>query len=791
MKAVRSNAGTAVTTGSANGIKLLRVGLVGRVSRGVLVAACAALLLLFIVPVRPHFVSDELDASWVAALHVAFQQGLQFGSQFVFTFGPLGFAHTRTYWPGLYSITLAVWLAIGTAFIAAILQATRAAAYPTVGIAAITMLTCSAAIPAVDAVVFAYVLLVVWASRGEERPALTLLHGVTLGVLATTKLTFLIVGALAMAFLAAIRISRRRFRLAGLALLLYGATFLVLWLLCGQSPHGLIDFFLNGAEIVGGYTAAMGISGPRTEITLFLGLAVAVIAFSSFEARRARQPGPWLIAAFTILLLAIVFRQGFVRHDAHALTATFFLAIAGTLVFISARPARPIAAVLAVSLWAACIALLAYSIHRHFALTPASAGLELLGHLRAAAVQLVEYVAGRADLRARHDAAIERIRQASPLPPVTGSVDIYSYEQSAVFAHGLRWSPRPVIQSYSAYTPRLAELNAAHLRGRNAPANLLVAIKPIDERLPALEDGKSWLEMLRHYRSARSGVRWVHLERRAAAREVSQLDLGTFRASGWFGIASIEHDLLFASVFVDEPGSARIRAALLKPPQRWIELRLANGRTLRYRFIPRMAEAGFLLSPLIANTGDFAQLFECDGILPDRTTAAFRIVDRRGAEVPFEVRLRKLLVREVGTSDDRPRSTADAFCRIERIASPKAVFGEPLIEEGTMIGLNAHPPATFRVREKVRSIEVCTRMRQRAILEGESDGYVVRLVDREAGARELAARQVLPAEFGFGDKETCLGAHLREPSSAIEIHVEGGASTAWDWVYISRIAMEK
>jgi hypothetical protein len=45
---------------------------------------------------------------------------------------------------------------------------------------------------------------------------------------------------------------------------------------------------------------------------------------------------------------------------------------------------------------------------------------------------------------------------------VHGNADVYPLSQTAVLASGLTCQPRPVFQSYSAYTPKLAEMNAAH-----------------------------------------------------------------------------------------------------------------------------------------------------------------------------------------------------------------------------------------------------------------------------------------------------------------------------------------
>jgi hypothetical protein len=105
-----------------------------------------------------------------------------------------------------------------------------------------------------------------------------------------------------------------------------------------------------------------------------------------------------------------------------------------------------------------------------------------------------------------------------PLPALDGSVDVYPTEQAMVLAHGLQYRPRPVFQSYMAYTPALEAANAAALRGPAAPDWVLFHLRPIDGRLPALDDAASWPELLARYRWAGVAGDMAVLQRRADPR---------------------------------------------------------------------------------------------------------------------------------------------------------------------------------------------------------------------------------------------------------------------------------
>ena len=72
-------------------------------------------------------------------------------------------------------------------------------------------------------------------------------------------------------------------------------------------------------------------------------------------------------------------------------------------------------------------------------------------------------------LRTRYEAFLADIRASTPVPPMEGTVDHYPGDGIALQAWKLNYRPRPVMHSYAAYTPELAELNAAYLRSERCP----------------------------------------------------------------------------------------------------------------------------------------------------------------------------------------------------------------------------------------------------------------------------------------------------------------------------------
>ena len=130
----------------------------------------------------------------------------------------------------------------------------------------------------------------------------------------------------------------------------------------------------------------------------------------------------------------------------------------------------------------------------------------------------LQVLTGQKDFQAIANEGDAGIRLFNPLPKVSGTVDLYPNELANIFANDLPYNPRPIPQSFSAYTAKLAQINAAHLRTKDAADSILFDINPIDKRLSSMEDGLSWPEILTRYDIKNFEKRYLLLEKRAEPR---------------------------------------------------------------------------------------------------------------------------------------------------------------------------------------------------------------------------------------------------------------------------------
>jgi hypothetical protein len=371
----------------------------------------------------------------------------------------------------------------------------------------------------------------------------------------------------------------------------------------------------------------MALDGPRRVALVYLVTSLALSAFFYMHVVRGTGWRGWIAFAGLIWFLFVAFKAGLVRQDLHAAIAADALLLTGYAVCLPSRPkaALPILGI-AIAAWtymASTITLL------DLGLTLQQVPSLILGQVAdrwsATVSGLATRLGNPSRLASDFAAAKASIRAQVPLPSVRGTVDIYPWQLSAIFANDLRWSGRPVFQSYSVYEPSLDARNVAHLRGPDAPDTVFFTFSPIDDRLPALDDSGSLLQLLTAYDIVGYQAPYVQLAKRApqapfpldrAATRIVSVRLGSDIAAGDGGA-------VWARVSLRPTLRGRLVAAAYKLPPLHIILKLDDGQTVEHRYIAAIGNAGFILSPYLRSPEDFI-LMAAGGDGPPQVTS-FRI----------------------------------------------------------------------------------------------------------------------------------------------------------------------
>jgi len=550
-------------------------------------------------------------------MNQAVAQGLVFGTDIIFTYGPYASVITGGYHPATDHAMIGGSLLFGTCYFLSFWLLGRGRSqvwlvFPGVVLAGLMY--------SKDAVLFSYPLLVALVTYRITLPdgdrlrlELSRLDRVTYlalfcvaGFLPLIKVTLLLVSAsvAGCCFVLLWRSRQPRF-MACSALLLPPAFGILMWVVAGQPLAGLPQYVLNSAPIISGYSEAMAVRGPSTEIWLYLGVCVAIILAVAVSGS-ADVFQRVVIALCYMLVLFVAFKNGFVRHDGHAFTAaTALILTALTLPLVLKRNPLLIGAALTLSLF------VSLSIDQDWTrLRPSDFVNNVVGTYGNAWTGVVLRSHGADRLRHDFDEANLDIAQRWPRPKIDGTADLYSNHQTILFAAGIKWSPRPVMQSYSAYTTSLAKLNELHLRSRNAPDNIILQVESIDFRYPSLDDGYSWPTIINNYTPFSQNGILVFLKKRASPHVPLPpiTVLSREAALGDEVVVPDSKEPLFAEIGVLPTFAGRILSFLYKPPLLEISVHLADGGRRTFRLISGMASAGFFLTPLVETNSDFIWL---------------------------------------------------------------------------------------------------------------------------------------------------------------------------------------
>jgi hypothetical protein len=624
---------------------------VPRIRRWLVLALAVYVALIASWGVAPQYPQDGLDPSWEQAMVEATDHRRAFGTEVVFTYGPLHQALTAQVsrdWTAFLTGRIVFSLSW---FLVALLAGRLLGLRMAVAIAIAVSLT---PISEVHFYLLAF-LGVVLGFRVHTSASETGLAGVLLAAtlacacaLATlVKLSFLGAAVPALLVLLGIpilRVALRReppsLRVAGLVLAPLALLVLVWGLTVNWSPRAFLGYFLGpNLDIIQGYSSAMAYPPSAFAWTL-LGIYVLLSAYSlglfwKLQARgEPRDLGStaglpflaWVALLAFGLLYWVVGKSSLVRGDPwHTRIAAFWGL--GALIILLALPSGRLRAFFRNYPRAVCAIVFLVPFGLGVLLLPGAEerlGVRWIKHRLTGSVEHLQWFtqSGRQAAEAARAAAFARIRESTEDFRISpgASADILPWDVSQLLAQGLRYAPRPIPQSYSVYTPKLQRLNRDFILSSPArPDYLVVAVKDFDGRLPIGLDSPLLLHLRQAYEFHHRGDRGALVFRRrdgsqtAAAPRMETVASGSLAWSRRYRYiwssepipipANAPGPLVLTARF-REGASRTLLSKLYRPFPVQIEyLDRAGNVVEQARFIPEAVEE-LLVYPVVRSTED-------------------------------------------------------------------------------------------------------------------------------------------------------------------------------------------
>lgn len=431
----------------------------------------AVVLALCTLPVGIGPTGANLDFSWISGLYMAFDQGRHFGTEIVYTYGPLGFLAWPSLWIGsLAVVSFAYTIVLYVAFVAMLTWSVSR----TVGlvVAAFIVYFTSVAFGFFNQLPLMLTIGVCFIALREDRPAQgmnVLVYGGGL-LCAVEPLVKLSTGppSVLMILIAMIGARADRRQWAGfLGSAVVG--FFVLWFAAGQGLGNLWDYADNGVQIIKGYGEAMGYAtADAWEAVVIIVAAIALVA-GIHRARFRDTRAKWFATAVAAVVTYSSFRYGttqFAKSGPPVVAMSSMLAV-----FLMAPWPRHRAPAFLVGTVISGLVIV------HASTLPVS----LDPVVRLETVKESVELAIRPGLR--HQKLAEeresvRTTLAVPQPVLDAlagkTVAVEPWETTVAWAYELDWQPLPVFQNYQDYTQQLDRLNAAAAEdAENGPQALL------------------------------------------------------------------------------------------------------------------------------------------------------------------------------------------------------------------------------------------------------------------------------------------------------------------------------
>ena len=570
-------------------------------------------------------VSSWLDGSWQVALDLAHRLHLPLGSDPVFTYGPYGFLDVRTpFFTQQWLEGVAFAVAVHVAFVAlvALLLWRRRPHVGTWIAVGLTLLVTLPMIPyanlegALLAAVLAY--LAVDVSRARGRVIAAAAAGALLAVLLLDKQTAIVIVGGTLVVTAATLLAVRRWRAAGALVGSFVVAFGLLWMAAGLGAADVATFLRSAIELGSGYGTAMYYGSPSPEmyggvVLLLIAAALAV----TFALRRDAGRAVWFLLVLVVGVAS--FKDDFVRTgtDRYMLFYAFAAILMALSLVVAARGGRGRAALLRVTAPAAVTAVGVALLLTYFGARVYS--LEDLPTRWASYGATARVVLSSGQRHALQDAELRVARLhyanwANNLHiPAGATVDVFPWDDALFYADpGLNWHPRPVLQSYTAYTAWLDDADARFLSGPSAPDYVVYSVQTIDDRYAVFDEPAAFRALLTHYAVVRplDGVT-VLLRRlpQAAAGSPATISRTCVPFGTRVAVPQRPDQWVFASVDVQPTLLGRTMALLYTPGGVDVTLSLPHGSTTR-RLLTGVSADGLFVSSLINNEFDAVPAFD-------------------------------------------------------------------------------------------------------------------------------------------------------------------------------------
>jgi hypothetical protein len=555
-------------------------------------------LALLQFPVSPPI--PNVETSWYAALTHFSAQGLQFGRDIVFTYGPFGYLVSPVFTGELFSAKI-IWELVSKTIFVGILAFTliRLPGFWRLFFFLFVLLFIQADGTA-DALYFLIIscLAFLLFQDGLSSKTLNIVAAILFGIFSLIKFTYFLLAFVVLILAATCYWKQRKPSQGMLIGLVFITSFLLCWWIAKQDFQNLIAYFSTSFDISIGYKEAMALRANSNAVVL-AGLIAALFSLllCILLLLDSRSPALAFAALFIAAETYLSWNRAFIRADHHVLSFFCLHPIILVGIWIVAQPKDAIRRIgYGINLLVFGICLFGIAAERPERLTRCVPNaMETIGrswqfvfHLPSFTEQSRKMLAG--------------LQSSNALPKVQAEVrdatlDVFGENQGIAILNHLNYTPRPIFQGYSAYTPSLIYLNTVFYSSAKAPAYVLSQNQTIDGRYPTLDDAGVLKQLLYNYKPLFAEKGYLLWKRIKPASPIQPATVANEVLTFDSDHVIPANEIVWLELDIKKSLVGRLLGFLYRSPGVTISVTDSLGRQYSNRLIPSMASAGFIISP--------------------------------------------------------------------------------------------------------------------------------------------------------------------------------------------------
>ena len=578
------------------------------------------LTIAYVMPLSIWIPAIGLDPSWVMALGWAVQHHIQFGKDFIWTYGPLGFLASPLFYQAhiLWFLSfIFIWI-ISLLFILIILVLYSDSKIAIIIVSLLLMLFLafiSFTISPPTILILLSLIILVYNYKYENKINIVwlMIYGLLLSIASLIKVSHIFSATILLIFPLILEENQRRIKWL-IPFTTYIVSFLFFWIITGQNLSNIANFIYYSFYLMEGYSSSMALHGEHFQTIIAILILLILLAITLLAIiKKNKEFAKYLIISFPIVFE--YFKEGFVRHDpvkfGHADYFFTFIGLYFIISYLNIKNEFKFKKTLIIILFI-LLPLIGMYYNTFKSLMPS--------YNRFDSFKQALYLLKSSENRNNFQKSIkQQMRNSLNIPKIfikkigNSSVNIIPWDLNIAYAYNLKLLPSPVMQAYSIYTPQLDEVNASQINRGKSAKFIIYKLETIDGRYPLYDEPSTLRSILFNYKLYKCINALCLLQKNnknKSKMKIVKLKSINAKLGQPVNVPKFPNGYEFAKVTINYSLFGKFMNIIYKDSPIYIKFMTNSFISPKYRFIQNVGIDGIFISEYVQNINIFGDIFK-------------------------------------------------------------------------------------------------------------------------------------------------------------------------------------